>query len=212
MTQVVAQFESDLVDASLSGLLGALRMRATRIVMMREFAVGRSKADLVLITHLPGRDLPELSAIESSLLAAIRKLDTPSADMLAEITGIEPKDIREILHGKIAEFGLVACIGREKYRLSSNIFEKPRVYAIEAKLVRWRDAIKQALEYQRYADKSFVLMPEASPAVSNLDAFKSSGIGLLLHTGSKIRRVVDAGPSLRHDWQREFVLSRVPNV
>jgi hypothetical protein len=55
------------------------------------------------------------------------------------------------------------------------------IIAIEFKIDKWKDAFKQALNYQLWANKSFVALPEENikPALKNRDIFEEFGIGLI---------------------------------
>lgn len=54
-------------------------------------------------------------------------------------------------------------------------------YAYEAKLRNWKKAIFQAFRYKAFADFSYVIMDHdhVKPAVSHLEKFKRSNIGLM---------------------------------
>jgi hypothetical protein len=54
-------------------------------------------------------------------------------------------------------------------------------YAYEAKLKNWKKAIFQAFRYKAFADFSYVIMDHdhVKPALSQLEKFKRSNIGLL---------------------------------
>lgn len=54
------------------------------------------------------------------------------------------------------------------------------IVAIEAKLVKWRDALQQAKRYQHFAHKSWVVLDasRARSAILNQDLFERTGIGL----------------------------------
>jgi hypothetical protein len=83
--------------------------------------------------------------------------------------------------------------------------------AVEAKLLRWRDALAQAAAYRRYADEVYVALPEGfgAPAIVSADLFRAAGVGLLIVSGNRLRQAVAATVSRDHDWRREFVYSRL---
>jgi hypothetical protein len=86
-----------------------------------------------------------------------------------------------------------------------------RVVAIEAKLLKWREALVQAIAYRQYADEAYVALPEShsQAALDGLDRFRKAGVGLLTVSEMGIRRRLCAAHSVDHGWKREFVLSRL---
>ncbi|MBS1983431.1 MAG: hypothetical protein JST16_04595 [Bdellovibrionales bacterium] len=68
------------------------------------------------------------------------------------------------------------------------------IIAVEAKLRRWRDALVQAVEYQEFADRSFVVLDgnQTRESASLRKLFRSAGIGLLLQYGHAIDVAVKA--------------------
>lgn len=62
------------------------------------------------------------------------------------------------------------------------------VWAIEAKLVRWRDALHQAYRNQCFAHRSYVLLPEKSAimALQYLGEFERRNVGLCYISEGKI--------------------------
>jgi len=55
------------------------------------------------------------------------------------------------------------------------------IIAIEAKLKNWKQALYQAMRYQRFSNKSYVLLDRkhVKPALKNIHVFKKKNIGLL---------------------------------
>jgi hypothetical protein len=88
------------------------------------------------------------------------------------------------------------------------------IIAIEAKLTRWKKALNQAVSYLRFADESYVVLPQshARKAIEAREDFRAAGVGLWVVTESDIIEEVGATRSRNHDWQREFVYSRIANT
>jgi hypothetical protein len=85
------------------------------------------------------------------------------------------------------------------------------VLAIEAKLYNWREALDQALEYKRFSDFSYVMLPATAigPAANNRELFTTAGIGLITFREGRIQTVCKPRRARDHDWRREFVASRI---
>jgi hypothetical protein len=93
--------------------------------------------------------------------------------------------------------------------------EDELIYAFEAKLKRWRDALHQAYRNTCFAHRSFVLLPYevAEQALRYMQEFEKRGIGLC--------SVVEGGIMVLHEssghvplqpWLSEQAISRVTGV
>ena len=74
------------------------------------------------------------------------------------------------------------------------------VMAIEAKMSRWAQALRQAMAYQLGADQSWVAMPlaAASRAYRQRWHFEAENVGLLaIDDRGRVRTAISAGPSPR---------------
>lgn len=186
------------------------RFGDTTIALEREVRVGANKADVVAMTPLVGfRTLPPLTAAESHLLACIRCQRGIDASTVAAITGL-PRAKVVVAAARLARRGLLAATHLGK--LNSTSWQRSaKVVAFEGKLSRWREALAQASTYLRYADEAYVILPlrSAAPAASSAHEFVGAGVGLLTFDGVHLRRVIRARRSHAHDWQREFVVSRL---
>src|SRR5947199_8146150 len=86
------------------------------------------------------------------------------------------------------------------------------VTAIEMKMHRWAEALRQAIAYQLAADRVWVAMPlgAACRAYRQRWTFQSEGVGLLaVDDRGRVRSPIPAGPSPRLlPYLREKVLER----
>lgn len=71
--------------------------------------------------------------------------------------------------------------------------------AVEAKLARWRQAVRQAVAYQVWAARAYVALPfpRAIRAVRDRPRFEAEGIGLLAVLDGDVRTFWPAAPSPR---------------
>jgi hypothetical protein len=181
-----------------------------RLGVVSELIVGKSIADLVLLVErgsTPAGLQRPLSVRESVVLSALRpRLKSDSAaDQVASPESTDPAIATLLKVGALRtqRNGSIA-LGR--------VWDRPRrLVAIEAKLTRWRDALDQAIAYRRYADESYVALPEAriDGAYAGRSCFVAAGVGLIAVSRAGIRQLVPARPSAEHDWRRDFVLSRL---
>jgi hypothetical protein len=207
------ELESLLVEELCLLLPSFLRSRHAPWDVFREVTVGGSIADVVAVAGCHcGKEHPTvgpLSAAESVVLAVLRAGGPACESDLVKTCGLNGKTARTVKHLETA--GLVR-------RRPNGAVEALRVcrparslVAVEAKLVRWRDALSQATTYRRYADEAFVALPEAHarPAVENAQEFRAAGVGLLIVGSGRVRAAIAAARSSAHGWEREFVFSRV---
>ena len=207
--------EACLAEAILDDLTTVLAVRAQWFSVCTEVVVGRNIADIVVAfarRRAPSSPSAPLSVSESVVLSALRDRGPTRIDLLERRCGVALGALREGRLSRLEDYGLIKRGRGGLVGLGSRWTSKYRVVAIEVKLTRWRDALAQALTYQRYADETFVALPESAcgPATRSRVAFEDAGVGLL-SIGERPRVVVPAQQQDAHDWRREFVLSRVVN-
>lgn len=203
--------EAALVNCAIPSLLSVLSIKSPARVV-KEVRTGRVIADIVIARASASRQVPprDLTAHESAILSGLRRSGSTRIDLLERRAGLPHKSLRETAD-RFSDWKLVR---RERGGLivpNTSWVTRPRLIAIEAKLRRWRDALSQAIEYTRFANKAYVLLPEASaePAIRKRAQFEKPGIGLLVYGESGLRVIFPAVALLDHDWRREYLLSRV---
>lgn len=206
--------ENDLVAHSLPLVQRSFRPVGGHAHLAREVGVGRHIADMVLLLQEPGAGAPRLgtfTAAESVVLASLRKVGATRIDLLESRCGLEKHELRSGALDRLMDWNLIHRQRGGRISLNSSHASDVRIIAIEAKLVRWRRALEQAVQYGRYADFSYVLLPasRSAPALSEPYLFESSGVGLLVADQDAVTTVIDAAPVADHDWRREFVYSRL---
>jgi hypothetical protein len=70
------------------------------------------------------------------------------------------------------------------------------VIAIEAKLIRWREALHQAYRNRCFAHRSYVALPAHTAwiAARSCQQFRDRGVGLLLVERGNVRCLIEPGP------------------
>jgi hypothetical protein len=87
-----------------------------------------------------------------------------------------------------------------------------RIVAVEAKLGRVEEVLRQAVSTQSFADASYVLLPEPLSRLTTdaLLAFSSLGVGLLTFDGRRVtKRLQPAGSSMSQMHLRLWVADRL---
>ncbi len=205
--------ERGLVRRATPLLLGALSFCPERCRVTHELPIGHSIADVVILRTLRGHDGPEapLTVAESVILSTLRRLGASRPDTIGRHVFMPADDVRELLEGRLASWRLVRSRTRGLIEARAAWVQAAEVIAIEAKLTRWRDALEQATQYRRYADRAFVLLPEASAGIAARDAraFRAAGVGLLSYDARAVSCLIPGAKSKVHSWHREYALSRV---
>lgn len=180
-----------------------------------EVPAGRSVADIVCVvraSHEPARRGNPLTVLESVLAAVLRQDGPASEDVLGRRCGFRNGELRPSLLRRLESRGLVLRDERSGMLSAGAPWADVTVLlAIEAKLLRWREALAQAREYRKYADFAFVALPPrtAKLARANSAQFRTARVGLLTVVDGKLLVCIAPARSRIHDWRREFVLSRM---
>ena len=120
------------------------------------------------------------SYIHTSVVWLLRQRNFISAKSIAQYYHLEINRISPILKD-LLKSGAITELRDEVFSLSQELREaRARVIAIEAKINRWREALDQARNYQRFADCVAVAIdPSAGErAKKGLQHFKDTGVGL----------------------------------
>ena len=209
----VPQYESDLIDSLQRGLCGWLRSLRSPWIVAKEVAVGKSVAAVVVLVRVNEAldNLRPLTIEESIILATLRDGRATRIDVLERRCGVARSKLRTGALGRLIDWGLLEYGPGGRIARRRTLAGRSRLLAVEAKLTRWRSALKQAMAYRSYADKSYVALPDVVVRRNSisLDDFACAGVGLLAVTTQRIREIVPAVQAQNHDWRREFVLSRL---
>ena len=183
-------------------------------IVAREVKVSRSIADAVVVASKrpPRREMQPLSVAESVVLSSLRRHGPTRVDILERRCGVAARELRFGLLKHLEQRRLVSRQSGGRIVASARWLQNLQVIAIEAKLTKWRQALSQASAYRRYANQSFVVLPQpvAELARINRAVFAAEGVGLIAVDGAaRISVVLESAQHKNHDWQREFVCSRL---
>ena len=204
-------YESDLVSDLVAHLPAYLNRPKRTCAIHREVGVGRSIADVVaaLLPAGPRRPPPALTVRDSVLVNLLRQHGPTRIDVLEKLCGMPAKSLRGD-HVRRLQASSILMVGAGGRVALTRWCRSSALIAIEAKLTRWLDALEQAYEYRRFADRVFVALPAdcIAPALRARPMFERAGIGLLAVNGC-IRQEIRAAAVTTHDWRREYVYCRL---
>lgn len=203
--------ESDLVRVFEDILPTFLRQNSRDIKIKNEVGAGRFISDVVALVTTKGIELksPVLSSRESVVLSCIRQHGPITKEKLHNFCRIAPEQLSRIC-SKLERAGIIRSQQR-LLRLRREWARSTKLIAFEAKLTRWRDALRQATAYRSFADKSYVVLsaPLATTAIKNAKEFRAEGVGLLVVKNGAIRTLISSTPRGNYDWRREYIVSRL---
>lgn len=205
--------ERRMVRRATPMLFDALRLAQQACNFTHELAVGYSIADIVILRTSRAAIRPgaPLSVNECAILSCLRQLGEAHLETISQSVYLQTDAVRSLLLGRLATWRLAYCERGDVFRPSVGWVNKSELIAVEAKLTRWRDALVQAATYLRYANRSYVLLPEemARTASEYKGDFLNERVGLLSYNGTGVIRIIPAPKLTDHTWHREFAISRI---
>jgi hypothetical protein len=174
------------LEAQLCGVLSASVLRALdstrRATMLSEVQVGRVIPDLLIVcAEASGGHIGDLTGFESWIVAELLRARSRRTETLASRLFARPEKTAEALN-RLERRGAIHRASPTTVMLREDWFpRKSEVVAVEAKLVRWREAIEQATDYLRFANRSYVALPAETLSSTKgiAAACRSRGIGLM---------------------------------
>jgi len=190
----------------------------TKPMIRREISIGGCKPDVVCVHFMNQSDIV-LSQFQWSykhvyVIWLLRKWHRLTSETISLISFEKPDRINLII-GDLIRSHIV--IQKETGELTLSDFMlgiQAEVIAVEAKLFRWKEAIKQAKRYQMFADKVFVAMDvDGVPKEQEIVAlFEDLGIGLCVVLPTGLEWIVNPRTntySIGHE--REYIIASVIN-
>jgi hypothetical protein len=95
---------------------------------------------------------------------------------------------------KLQRMGVLTRTTSGAVRISdTHTTRRVEIVAVEFKLRRWKDALAQAITYQKFADRSYVVLDEDQVTVGpQMDfAFRAAAVGLILQREAALRVLIE---------------------
>jgi len=204
--------EMELVEdliVLLPGFFGAQFLWSLR----REVGVGRAIADIVVLLQetAPKAAIEGLTLMESMVLTALRQSGPSRIDLLETKCGLSPRSLRDGELSRLMDAQMIEFSRGGRVALTDLCTMPSEIVAVEAKLTRWKEALSQAAQYRRYADRAYVALPmtRARCALDGQEEFERQGVGLLGVFRGSLITLIEARSASQHDWRRDFVYSRL---
>jgi hypothetical protein len=218
------RFESEMTDTveALVRRLTPGRVRPEHV--LREMPAGQGVVDLLTVDFddevLSQRVRAGLGPIELPLrievLSHLRTDRFLSLERLARRVSSNPRALTRSTLRPLAEMGAIELDRTRARATGAWVPVAKRLTAVELKLSRWRDAVRQADNAAWAADRSWVVLDarRASRALDNRDYFMELGIGLAVLDTDRVLRVVERPRRARcvpwlRAWLGELAWARV---
>jgi hypothetical protein len=181
--------------------------------LKREVGVGRAIADIVVLLQetAPKASIEGLTLTESIVLSTLRQSGPSRIDLLETKCGLSRRSLREGELSRLMDAQMIQVSRGGRVALTDLCNIPSEIVAVEAKLSRWKDALGQAIQYRRYADRAYVALPmtRATCALDGIKEFERHGVGLLGVFRGSLITLIEARSATQHDWRRDFVYSRL---
>lgn len=145
--------------------------------------VGSGDPDLLIASYKPDvvklRCLGDLSMSHARILALVR--DGAGADWSSLVvgSGLPKREVESLVEG-FHDIGAIRSKGRGFQLRAAWASILPETLAVEAKVSKWREALRQAIRNQAFTHRSYVALPaKLAKKVYEDPDFEFFGIGLL---------------------------------
>jgi hypothetical protein len=145
--------------------------------------VGAGDPDLIITSYRPEilslGCFGNLSMTHARVLALVRDGFGSEWPSLVAASGMKERELLQVIEG-FQSIGALRCKGHRVEMRATWASILPETVAVEAKVSKWRDALRQAARNQVFTHRSFVALPErlAQKVQSDPD-FDFFGIGIL---------------------------------
>jgi hypothetical protein len=157
-------------------------IRSGNMRVMREVNLGYGIADIVIALYgdIEKSRTMFLNSTQIRILSIVQNNPGITINSIKDSTKASSRLIRESLEILGGE-RLVTIVEQSIFPDESYVSTLTTSIAIEAKLTNWKRALKQALRYKWFSERSYVCLPVANikPALSNIDYFKKLKVGLI---------------------------------
>ncbi len=175
------QLEAQLCSVLSSTILRALDSTG-RATLLTEVQVGLVIPDLLVVcAEAAVGPIGDLTGFESWIVAELLRARSRKTETLASRLFARPEKTDAALRS-LERRGAIHRASPTTVMLRDDWFPRTsEVVAVEAKLLRWREAIDQATDYLRFANRSYVALPEETlkQRAGIAVACRQRGLGLM---------------------------------
>jgi predicted transcriptional regulator len=177
------RFESDLVEVLRENPPAVLNLRNSTVQVLKEIQVGMRIPDLLIVCskiQQPTTSV-KLTYFDCTIIAATMQSGGMSVAELADAMFASEAEIAKRVV-RLVRLGLLDQQQDAQVRMRRRALPgKPHVVAVEAKLVRWKEALSQARRYLAFANEAYIAMPGATVRrnVAALTACAEAGVGVI---------------------------------
>ena len=182
--------EAELCEVLVAGVPEVLGW-SRPCTMLGEIQVGAVIPDLVMVDPVVDRwSLISLTRFDSWIVADLLRARSRRVSTLSSRLFARPEKTMRAVE-RLERLGLLDRASGSAFSLGDCFPRDAEVVAVEAKLYRWREAIEQAAEYLRFANRSYVALPKETVDTTKglLAACRSRGLGVIAVSEANIEVV-----------------------
>jgi len=201
------RYESEMLPLVFPELATVLGLRDSSLAYLPMPMIGNVIPDILIgsWSSAPSKSLTKLTYVDAAVFALLEAcIELSESDILSRI--FLPSITAAKTFSKLQKVGAVEQTKSGSFKVvESASTQEIEIVAVELKMKRWRDALKQAVTYKRFANRAYVILDENQVTVTSemQVEFLSAGVGLLLQDGSKLQLV------LHGDEETDFTPDRV---
>jgi predicted transcriptional regulator len=197
----------------LDSLTEMFAYRCSLVSVIHEPAIGRVIPDLLLgrLLNEPKGLVSRLTYVDATFFALLEEH--------AELTLEEMKSRVPVSNlaaeksvGKLERLGIAKTNAEGGVRISDEYRTiEAEVIAIEFKLSRWREALDQAKRYQRFANRTYVVLDAAQVKLDSaiVLSFFDSAVGLILQSHCELRVLLEPIPAAKFTSERVIAVQKL---
>ena len=189
--------EREMLEPMLRALPWVLKVDGADVTVLREMLVGGVIPDIVVGIWNRSNALAKLAPltrVECHVVSLLGRLGPMDAGLIATKGYLTTGATLRAL-AKLRKQGVLTNTPEGGVDISGEIrTQDVQVIAIEAKLRTWKRALEQAVSYQQFADRSYVVLDGNRVTTSErmLASFREAGVGLLLQYRQVVNVVLSA--------------------
>lgn len=185
--------EFDMVQSYLNHITSKyMKLKSKKVAIFIEPLLDTGYPDIVIVEYfsLPTNQWTisrrNLTSTDLKILFYIQKQKNTSISEISRNLGYSDVSINKSVK-RLSSSGMIYLSKSKKYVRNSKLKSYCRIHkiiAIEAKIDKWKEAIRQASNNIWFATESYILMNKESCSSKIIETCKSNGIGIILTNGT----------------------------
>lgn len=203
-------YEKDL-QLDLSTIVASQNRRNSIGFFRREIPIGECIPDLVYVEFRAAPILEKIpqrwSNRHSYLIWLLKKWNRLTLSEISDLYFVSETKIKPLINDLVKT---KMIIEDDNYFSLSNWVSsiQAEVVSYEAKLYRWKEALKQCIRYSAFSDRTYVVMDKdgVPSKASILHDFEENNIGLCVINNNKLEILVNPKNNIDLGFEKEYII------